>query len=235
MKKTIGNATLCLCDCMDLMKQYPDKHFDLAIVDPPYGINVIKRTYHKQKLCFESSPSGFKNAKKSFYADKAWDKAPPTQDYFNELFRISKNQVIFGANHFIENINKNSSCWIFWDKMNGDNDFADGELAWCSFNSAVRKFSFRWNGCLQGDMKNKETRIHPTQKPVALYKWLLQKYAKPGWKILDTHFGSGSLAVACNELGFSLTASEIDNDYFNAACKRIADANKQQLLFREAV
>lgn len=155
-----------------------------------------------------------------------------SKKFFAELKRVSVNQIIWGANHFIENIpDANSSCWVVWDKKNGDNDFADCELAYCSFKTAVRKFSFKWNGLLQEDMKNKEHRIHPTQKPVALYKWLLTKYANQGDKILDTHLGSGSIAIACHDLGFELTGCELDTDYFNAAVKRINNHTAQLGLF----
>ena len=141
---------------------------------------------------------------------------------------MSKNQIIWGANHFIERIpNANSSCWIVWDKDNGESDFADCELAYCSFKTSVRKVKIRWNGLLQQDMKNKETRIHPTQKPVALYKWILNKYAKQGDKILDTHLGSGSIAIACHDLEYDLTACELDKEYYDAAIKRINNHKKQ--------
>jgi site-specific DNA-methyltransferase (adenine-specific) len=153
----------------------------LAIVDPPYGIGV------------DGGIGGGVLAKKSDFKKKDWDNQSPNETYFRELKRVSKNQIIWGANHFIEKIpNPNSSCWIVWDKENGDNFFADCELAYCSFKTAVRKFKFRWQGMLQGDMKNKESKIHPTQKPVRLYEWLLANYAKEGDKILDTHVGSGS-------------------------------------------
>jgi site-specific DNA-methyltransferase (adenine-specific) len=214
-KEVIGNATLYLGDCMDLMKQFPDKHFDLAIVDPPYGLGIFRSKNHIR--------GHLANARnyKPFYGG---DKKSPDRAYFIELQRVSKYQIIWGANHFISKLAIDSPCWIVWDKQNGAFSSADCELAWSNFKRAVRIFTFRWHGMLQGDMKNKEARIHPTQKPVTLYKWLLSKYAKQGWKILDTHFGSGSIAVACNELGFNLTASEIDEDYFNAACKRIQRA-----------
>jgi site-specific DNA-methyltransferase (adenine-specific) len=151
----------------------------------------------------------------------------PTKAYFKELKRVSKNQIIWGANHFIQNIpESNSSCCI-WDKQNGNNSFSDCEMAYTSFRTALRKFEFRWQGMLQGDMKNKETRIHPTQKPVQLYKWLLQNYAKQGDKILDTHLGSGSIALACHELGFDLTACELDKEYYDAAFKRFKEQTAQ--------
>ena len=163
------------------------------------------------------------------YEKKEWDIVIPQKEYFQELQRISRNQIIWGGNYFIENL-KNSSCWIVWDKDNSGN-FADAELAWTSFKTAVRIYQFRWNGMLQQDMKNKELRIHPTQKPVALYKWLLHNYAKPGDKIIDTHLGSGSIALACEEYGFDLTACEIDKEYFDAASKRLSDYRVQMRLF----
>lgn len=162
------------------------------------------------------------------------DDESPSPEYFSELFRVSKNQIIWGANHFISKLPSDtidSSCWIVWDKDNGKNDFADSELAWTSFNSAVRNFRFRWQGMLQEDMKNKEFRIHPTQKPVKLYEWLLSNYAKQGDKILDTHLGSGSIAIACDKMGFELTACEIDEEYYNGAVKRLKFHQEQLNLF----
>ena len=196
-------------DCMEGMTRYPDKYFDLAIVDPPYGINM------------DGGNIGGNNCGKTKdYTKKNWDNKIPDKEYFNELKRISKNQIIWGANHFVENIyQSNSSCWIVWDKDNTGN-FADCELAYTSFKTAVRMFTFRWNGMLQQDMKNKEFRIHPTQKPVALYKWLLNNYAKQGDKILDTHLGSGSSRIAAYEMGFDFTAFELDAEYFQAQEKR---------------
>jgi site-specific DNA-methyltransferase (adenine-specific) len=196
-------------DCMEGMARYPDKYFDLAIVDPPYGINM------------DGGNIGGNNAGKTKdYTKKDWDNKIPDKEYFNELKRISKNQIIWGANHFVENIyQSNSSCWIVWDKDNTGN-FADCELAYTSFKTAVRMFTFRWNGMLQQDMKNKEYRIHPTQKPVALYKWLLHNYANQGDKILDTHLGSGSSRIAAYEMGYDFTAFELDTEYYEAQEKR---------------
>ena len=147
------------------------------------------------------------------------------------MIRVSKNQIVWGANHFISKIPYDSSCWIVWDKENGETDFADCELAYTSFVTAVRKIKMKWAGMLQHDMKNKETRIHPTQKPVALYKWLLDNYAKPGDKILDTHLGSGSIAIAAHDYGFDLVGCELDTDYYNAAMKRINLHKLQTKLF----
>ena len=199
-------------DCMEGMARYPDKYFDLAIVDPPYGIGEDGGKNHTR---------GKKSIAKNYKPFYGNDLNSMSVEYFNELKRISKNQIIWGANHFVENIpQSNSSCWIVWDKQNGDNDFADCELAYTSFKTAVRMFTFRWNGMLQQDMKNKEFRIHPTQKPVALYKWLLHNYAKQGDKILDTHLGSGSSRIAAYEMGFDFTAFELDTEYFEAQEKR---------------
>jgi site-specific DNA-methyltransferase (adenine-specific) len=200
-------------DCMEGMARYRDKYFDLAIVDPPYGIGFAG---------FEKHYGGGKaKAKTNLHKPFAGgDKSSPEKEYFTELLRVSKNQIIWGANHFISKIPFDSSCWIVWNKINGDNPFADAELAWASFKSAVRLFEFKWQGMLQGDMKNKETRIHPTQKPIALYKWLLHNYAKQGDKILDTHLGSGSSRIAAFEMGFDFTAFELDTEYYEAQEKR---------------
>lgn len=207
---------------MELMARYPDKYFDIALVDPPYGINENgDRNKSREKLAKSKDY-------KSFAGN---DVSSPEQIYFNELKRVSKNQIIWGANHFISKIPFDSSCWIVWDKDNGLTDFADCELAYTSFKTAVRIFKFKWQGMLQGDMKNKEIRIHPTQKPVKLYEWLLMNYAKEGDKILDTHMGSGSIALACHNLGFDLTACELDKDYYEAAMKRLEQHQSQLTMF----
>jgi site-specific DNA-methyltransferase (adenine-specific) len=205
---------------MEYMKGCEDNQFDLAIVDPPYGIGINKQSQGK----------GGGVAKKIDYKKKDWDNSIPSERYFHELKRVSKNQIIWGGNYFIESL-ENSSCWVVWDKDNGASDFADCELAWTNFNTSVRKFKYKWAGMLQQDMKNKEVRIHPTQKPVQLYKWLLTNYAKEGDKILDTHLGSGSIAIACDELGFDLVGCELDKDYFEAAKKRLEPYRRQQTLF----
>jgi len=214
---------LRLMDCMDLMRDTPDGFYDLAIVDPPYGIG-------------ESGGKDSRNRVKSkSYQRKEWDNEAPPIQYFNELRRVSKHQIIWGANHFIERVMRGSPAWIVWDKMNGECDFADAELAYSSFTTACRVFRFRWAGMLQGDMANKETRIHPTQKPVALYNWLLANYAKPGQRILDTHLGSGSHAIACHYFGAHLTATEIDPDYCAAACERIERETRQADMFTPSI
>lgn len=195
-------------DCMAMMRQYPDKHFDLAVVDPPYGIGVNVNMGRR------------KGDKKSNYHKYAgMDKEPPSVEFFRELMRVSKNQIIWGANHFISRIPFDSPSWIVWDKDN-TGDFADCELAWTSFSSPVRKFKFRWNGMLQEDMANKEKRIHPTQKPVALYDWIFKNYAKEGNLILDTHLGSGSSRIAADRAGLNFVGCELDADYFAAHEKR---------------
>ena len=214
-----GDIKLYNCDCMELMKKTPDKYYDLAIIDPPYGINM------------DGGKIGGDNCGKvKNYTKKDWDKTAPEIIYFNELRRVSKNQIIWGANHFISRLPIDSSCWIVWDKDNTGN-FADCELAFTSFDTAVRKFKFRWNGMLQEDMKNKQIRIHPTEKPIQLYKWLLTNYAKQGDKILDTHFGSLSIGIACHDMGFELTACELDKDYYEAGKKRLKQHQQQLTIF----
>lgn len=211
-------------DNMDLMARYPDNHFDLAIVDPPYmdtfNTDNWAGTSAKQK--------SYKNRQ-----DTLTDKKP-NEDYFKELQRVSKNQIIWGGNYFTLPISRG---WIFWLKGMQDNYFSDGELAWTSFDRVLKCFDFMWSGMLQGDMKNKEVKIHPTQKPVQLYKWLLTNYAKEGDKILDTHLGSGSIAIAVDsvnkieKMNLTLTACELDIDYFNSATKRIEEQTKWNSLF----
>jgi len=209
-------------DCMKYMETLPDNAFDLAIVDPPYGIGENgDRNASRGKLAIAQNYKSFAGG----------DSEPPPIEYFNELQRISKNQIVFGANHFIDRIAKPSSCWIVWDKVTGKSDFADSELAWTSFKTAVRNFRFQWSGMRQGDMKNKEQRIHPTQKPVKLYDWILHNYAKPGQRILDTHLGSGSSAIAAHYFGVDFVGCELDEDYFNAAKKRFEMATAQVSLF----
>ena len=215
-------------DNMELMARYPDKYFDICIIDPPYGIGEDGSKNHSRSKMAKS---------KNYKAFAGNDLKSPEKEFFNELFRISKNQIIFGANHFISKIPFDSSCWIVWDKDNGKNDFADCELAWTSFNTAVRKFTWKWNGMLQQNMKNKEERIHPTQKPAALYAWILKNYAKQGDKIIDTHFGSGSIAIAVHEaniidkMDLSLVACELDKDYFESSIQRVKAALQTQSLF----
>lgn len=211
-------------DCMEAMREIPDKYFQLAIVDVPYGINEAASTRYGTQYGHAKAPC-------ASYSRKAWDKTPPPPEYFQELFRISRNQIIWGANHFISRIPFDSPCWIVWDKENGGNDFADCELAWTSFRTAVRIFRFKWHGMLQGDMKHKEIRIHPTQKPVRLYEWLLTHYAQDGDRIIDTHAGSASSLIACHRLGFEFLGFEIDAEYFKASQERLAAEMAQISLF----
>mgnify|MGYP002141668149 FL=1 len=212
-------------DNMDLMRQFPDKHFALAIVDPPYGIGENGSKASGRCRPNVKAGNGFRGGgivKSEYKPFSGKDKQPPTVEFFQELQRVSRNQIIWGANHFISRIpNPDSPCWIIWDKCNGDSDFADTENAWTSFKSASRKFTYRWNGMLQQDMANKEERIHPTQKPVALYRWILERYSQAGDNILDTHLGSGSIAIACHYADRHLTACDKDRDYFDAAKSRV--------------
>lgn len=207
----IGKATLFNVDCMQYMRGLPDKAFDLAIVDPPYGINVNHNMGRRR------------GNKASDYKPAVWDSEPPSFEYFKELIRVSENQIIWGANHFIERIALPSSCWIVWDKLfSHDVSFAAAELAWTNFTSVTKKFSLS---------PADPSRIHPTQKPIKLYEWLLTNYAKQGDRILDTHLGSGSSAIACNNLGFEIVGCELDKDYFEASIKRIRMATAQERLF----
>jgi site-specific DNA-methyltransferase (adenine-specific) len=206
-----------LSDCLEIMRTFKDKEFDLAIVDVPYGIGEDGSKNHTRgKL---AKPQDYKP-----YAGN--DANAPSKEYWDELLRISKNQIVWGANHFISKLPFDSSCWIVWDKDN-TGDFADCELAWTSFDTAVRKFKWTWNGMLQQNMKDKQKRIHPNEKPIQLYEWLLKNYAKEGNKIIDTHFGSGSIALAVDKVNnldkmdLHLTAIELDEHYYNKSIKRI--------------
>jgi len=192
------------CDCMEYMATVPDKYFDLAIVDPPYGIGM----------------DGNNNWSGSKHEAKDWDNDAPSIEYFNELMRISKNQIVWGANHFISRMPFDSKCWLIWDKKNDGFSFADGEMAWTSFDTAVRFFRYH-----RGQQTDK--RIHPTQKPVALYEWLLTNYAKKGQKVFDSHLGSGSSAIAAHYFGVDFVGCELDKDYFEAAKARFDMATKQ--------
>ena len=192
-------------DNMALMARYPDNYFDLAIVDPEYGIGI------------SNNPIRQKHKKKS------WDNTIPKEEYFKELFRVSKNQIIWGGNYFIDYLN-NTQCFIIWDKKQPENfSLAMCEFAWCSIQSPAKIFRY--------SVLNEKNKIHPTQKPVALYKWLLDKYAKEGDKILDTHGGSCSLAIACHDYGYELTCCELDVDYYNKAIERIKNHVSQLKLF----
>jgi site-specific DNA-methyltransferase (adenine-specific) len=208
-------------DCLDFMKQCEDNAFDLAIVDPPYGIDADQKRG-------DTGRNG--HIKQRDYHIGNWDKGIPTPEYFAELKRVSKNQIIWGGNYFLDYLG-NTSCFIVWDKDNGDNYYADCELAWTSFETAVRKVKYKWHGFLQGDMKNKENRIHPTQKPMKLYRWILETYATPDMKILDTHLGSGSSAIAAHFFGCEFTGIEIDKTYFELTKKRFENDTLQTQIF----
>jgi site-specific DNA-methyltransferase (adenine-specific) len=204
-------------DCMIGMKRFPDKYFDLAIVDPPYGIErFTKNVESKTRKTFTNKLN-------------QWDKKP-TKNFFDELFRVSKNQIIWGANHFwkvdAEFTLPNCPHFIFWDKKQPVKNFAAGELAWTSFSGVARRIEYTYYGSLDGN-KTGEKRTHPTQKPIQLYKILLKDYANLNDKILDTHLGSGSIAIACHEFEYDLTGFEIDKDYFDAASKRLSQHQSQ--------
>ena len=201
-------------DNMLMMARYPDDYFDLAIVDPPYGINITKMTLGNGK-------------KKINRGNSDWDSKTPDLKYFKELRRVSKNQVIWGANYMTENLPP-SMGWIYWDKGTGLNDFSDGELAYTSFNRALRSYKVGWVGA---NAKDKDGRFHPTQKPVKLYEWILMNYAKEGDKIVDTHRGSASLDIACYNLGFDLVTCELDTDYFDDGNKRLKQHQQQLTMF----
>jgi site-specific DNA-methyltransferase (adenine-specific) len=200
-------------DCMEGMKQFPDKYFELAIVDPPYGIG--------ERIAKGGSSSPF--IKSQAGKIKEWDIAP-NESYFNELRRVSQNQIIWGGNHFVQYLS-NFRCFIFWDKTIHGNSYADGELAWTSFDMPAR--------CYKENISiiTSEGRIHPTQKSTRLYKWLLTNYAKPGDKILDTHVGSASSLIACHNYGFEYIGFEIDPDYYKAAKERIEAVKNQASIF----
>ena len=197
-------------DNMKLMSRYKDNYFDLAIVDPPYNIKSWSATGNHSL------------SQKEIDKLKSWE-SEPKQEYFNELFRVSKNQIIWGANHFFDFLGK-ATTFICWDKKNRNCHFADAELGWTSFkNGKVTIFD--------NYKKTSGNRIHPTQKPVKLYEWLLDKYAKENDKILDTHLGSGSIAIACHNLGYDLTACELDQEYYKSAMKRIKQHKQQVRMF----
>ena len=207
-------------DNMELMKRYPDKYFDLAIVDPPYGIDAdVKNNTNKK----QTKKSATKSKK---YGSQLWDSEIPNDEYFEELKRVSKKQIIWGANYF-----GLVGGMIYWHKNVTMPTYSTGELAWVSWLNKIDFVNIAWHGMIQHDMSNKENRIHPTQKPVKLYEWLLMNYAKEGDKILDTHLGSGSIAIACHNLGFDLTACELDTGYYNKALKRLKQHQAQQKLF----
>ena len=214
-------------DCMDGMRTFPDKYFDLAIIDPPYGIGCMSMNYTRSGAVRTRGNAAAK--RRDYRKLSQWD-IRPNKQYFDELFRVSNKQIIFGGNYFSDYL-KPSKSFLVWDKRCIDsmtNDFADCELAWMSNGMGVaRMFRYQWNGMIQGNMKEKEERFHPTQKPVALYRWILKNYARGGDKILDTHVGSGSSLIACEELGFDYVGFEIDAEYYRLARERLDEFNLQ--------
>lgn len=214
--KVTDKITITNEDNMALMARYPDNYFDLAIVDPPYGINLANMN---MGIGNTKKASKAKNRK---WQPKDWDSEIPKEEYFDELFRVSKNQIIWGGNYFNLGI---CNKFIIWDKEVPEGlSFSDCEYAWTSFSGANK--IFRYSAYL-----NKNEKFHPTQKPPQLYKWILDKYAKEGDKILDTNLGSGSIAIACHDYGFELTACELDKEYFDKAIQRIKNHTNQQKLF----
>ncbi len=219
-------------DCMSYMATLPDNAFDLAIVDPPYGIGFdgenptmsagLRKDGTRRQMKSWSSPI------EKGYVKKSWDSTRPNEEYFNELKRVSRNQIIWGGNYFSDMLAPHGG-WIVWEKGVPDGmSLSQAELAYNTTMNSIQIVSILWAGYKKQD---NESRIHPTQKPVALYKWLLTKYAKPGQTILDTHGGSGSIAIACHDLGFDLTWIELDKDYYEAALKRYTEHSKQGFLF----
>ena len=207
-------------DCMDILKGLPDKCIDLVLTDPPYGIG---------EAAGKNKSRGNKAIAKD-YGNKDWDNSIPEKEIFNEILRVSKHQIIFGGNYFVEYLH-NSPCWIVWDKNNGKNDFADCELAWTNFKFAVRKYLWTWNGMLQHDMKNKDVRIHPTQKPLKLFEMIINDYSNENDLILDCFSGSGTTAIACHNLKRRFICVEKDYDYWKASCERLENAKAQLKLF----
>ena len=223
-------------DCMEYMRALPDKAFDLAVVDPPYGIG---EDGGKSRSKFVIQKNGNRlYVEDGHYEKTGFDAAPPSKEFFNELFRVSKEQIIWGANYFT----LPRAGAIVWDKCNDGSDQSDGEIAFNSMTNRVDIFRYMWRGMMQGksisegttQQGNKalnEVRIHPTQKPVALYEWLLRKYAKEGWRILDTHLGSGSSRIAAYNLGFDFVGCEIDREYYEKQEERFAAHTAQMSLF----
>ena len=203
------SINLNLGDCLEAMKEMPDNSYDLAIVDPPYGINFAKAKGGSGWIVREG---------------KDWDKEIPSEDYYNELYRVSSNQIIWGANYMTHYL-KPSMGWIFWDKGQ-DLSMSDGELAYTSFQRPLRRIIIN-----RGQLTVEGGTIHPTQKPIKLYEWLLTHYAKEGDKILDTHRGSGSLDIACHNLGYDLVTCEIDEQYFKDANERLRVHQSQLVMF----
>jgi site-specific DNA-methyltransferase (adenine-specific) len=221
--KITENIEITNEDNMLLMARYPDNYFDLAIVDPPYGIGF--GTFNRT-----NKATNGERIKADKYKNSNWDDGIPDDNYFIELQRVSKNQIVWGGNYFPYLWLNGCKGFIFWHKGNPVPNFADGELAYTSFNKVAKQFDFRYYGNLQGKT-SADKKYHPTQKPIELYKWILDNYAKPGEKILDTHLGSGSIAIACHDYKFDLTACELDKEYYDASVKRITNHVGQTKLF----
>lgn len=218
LNELIGKITCA--DCLDILRALPDKCVDLVLTDPPYGIGESKgKNKTRTKLAVAKD-----------YGNKDWDNATLSAEVFAEIMRVSKHAIIFGGNYFVEHL-ANSPCWIVWDKHNGENDFADCELAWTNFKTAVRKYDWVWAGMLQQDMKNKEIRIHPTQKPVGLFMKILQDYSNENDLVLDCFSGSGTTAIACHNLKRRFICIEKDPEYAKASQERLNQAQRQQFLF----
>ena len=219
--RVIGCLSFFNADNLKIMRGFKDNEFDLAIVDPPYGIDMGNK--------INSVTGGIKHTAKD------WDKQTPSQEYWDELFRVSKNQIVWGGNYFMSKIQRDSPCWIFWDKNNGDSSFADGEMAWTSFDSPVRLAKIHWCGSA-AKHETGQNKTHPTQKPIKLYEWILKKYAKPNDKILDTHLGSGSIAIAVekanrmDKMNLQFVGIEIDKEYYENALNRIEQYCRQGTL-----
>jgi len=211
-------------DCLDLMKGMDDNSVDLVLTDPPYGIGESN----------EKNAGRGGLAQPTDFGHYDWDKERLGKEFFDEMFRVSKNQIIFGGNYYIDYLYP-TSCFIVWDKMNGHSDFADCELAWTSFKSAVRILRWKWAGMLQGDMKNKEKRVHPTQKPIPLFTWILEKYSKPNDTILDPFLGSGTTLRACQLTNRNGIGFEISKEYESVIRKRcsISKSKSGNLYIRE--
>jgi len=223
-KPHVSSSTVFNEDCMTVMARYPDKFFDLAVVDVPYGIGASD--WDDNDSMFRATDK-WKGCKKSGYAIKGWDKEPPPKEYFDLLFSKSKNQIIWGANHFISRMPFDSPAWLVWDKKTSGN-FSDCELAWCSIGGSVKKFEWLWNGFQK---QRPEERIHPTQKPIALYDWIFTKFAEKGQNVLDTHLGSGSCRIAAHKHNLEFVGCEIDKDYFEAEEARFKEFTSQLRLF----
>jgi len=214
MLAAVPSSEVHLEDCVNSLKRFNDKHFDIAVVDPPYGIGA-----NKMQLG---------NGKKRIYRGEAdWDNAIPTAEYWEQLFRVSKNQIVWGGNYMTEYL-KPTGAWLFWDKGTGDNDFADGELAWTSYGGALRKITKSWVGA---NAKDGLERIHPTQKPIYLYEWIFKRFAKEGDLILDTHLGSGSSRIAAHKAKLNFIGYEIDKGYYDKQEKRFNEFVSQLRMF----